>query len=230
MPSSAKNRRTVRQPLAAAAYEAIVRKIICLDYQPGQRLEENLLVEELGIGRTPVREALVRLQGENMIESHPNKGVVVRPLTLQNTKSMFESMQIFELGAADLAMTRDCSDCIRGMRLANEAVKQAILSNDIFELVEANHRFHMAFAECTRNEFLIRAITHARNESKRLAYLSYNRSIDPRNPLEHHYRSVVQEHDQITGSLEKKDGPGLKQLLKEHIETFRQRIILFMTQ
>ena len=52
-----------KQPLAAIAYETIVRKIICLEYQPSQHLEESQLVEDLGIGRTPIREALVRLHG-----------------------------------------------------------------------------------------------------------------------------------------------------------------------
>jgi len=75
-----------KQPLAVKAYETLVKKIICLEYQPSQHLEENQLVEDLGIGRTPIREALVRLHGEKMVESHPKKGVIVRPITLQNTK------------------------------------------------------------------------------------------------------------------------------------------------
>ena len=82
MAAFAKIQKLPKQPLAVTAYETIVRKIICLEYPPGQYLEENQLVEELGIGRTPVREALVRLQSENMIESQPNKGVVVRPIRI----------------------------------------------------------------------------------------------------------------------------------------------------
>ncbi len=229
MTAVAKIQKIPKQPLAVAAYEAIVRKIICLEYQPSQHLEENQLVEELGIGRTPVREALVRLQGEKMIESHPNKGVIVRPITLQNTKAMFESMHIFEFGVVDVAMTKDCTSFIKKMRTANEAVKKAILTNNVFDLVEANHEFHMNFANCSQNEFLIRAVNDVRKESKRLSYLSYNNIIDPKRPLELHYKSVVQEHEKIIESLAQKDAPGLKQLLQVHIETFRQRIIIFMT-
>lgn len=229
MAAFAKIQKLPKQPLAVTAYETIVRKIICLEYQPSQHLEENQLVEELGIGRTPVREALVRLQSENMIESHPNKGVIVRPITLQNTKAMFESMHIFEFGVVDVAMVKDCTNFIKRMRLSNEAVKNAVLSNNVFDLVQANHEFHMNFARCSQNEFLIRAVHDVRKEAKRLSYLSYNNIIDPQRPLELHYQSVVQEHDQIIDGLARKDEAGLKQLLQEHIETFRQRIITFMT-
>jgi len=218
-----------KQPMAVTAYEAIIRKIICLEYEPNQHLEENLLVEELGIGRTPIREALVRLQGEKMVESHPNKGVIVKPITLQNTKAIFESMHIFEFGVVDMAMNKDCSTFIKNMEKANKAVKKAILSNKIFKLVEANHEFHLNFAQCSQNEFLIQAVNDVRKEAKRLSYLSYNNAIDPERSLKIHYESVIQEHDKIIDSLVNKDKKQLKQLLKEHIETFRQRIIIFMT-
>ena len=229
MAAFAKIQKLPKQPWAVTAYETIVRKIICLEYQPSQYLEENQLVEELGIGRTPVREALVRLQSENMIESQPNKGVIVRPITLQNTKAMFESMHIFEFGVVDVAMMKDCTLSIKKMRISNEAVKNAVLSNNVFDLVQANHEFHMNFAQCSQNEFLIRAVNDVRKEAKRLSYLSYNNIIDPQRPLELHYKSVVQEHDQIIDGLARKDEAGLKLLLQEHIETFRQRIIAFMT-
>lgn len=218
-----------KQPLAVTAYETIVKRIICLEYQPSQHLEESQLVEELGIGRTPIREALVRLQGEKMVESHPNKGVIVRPITLQNTKAMFESMHIFEYGVVDVALQKDNTVWIKRMEESNERVKKAIMANSVFELVEANHEFHMNFARASLNEFLIRGVEDVRKEAKRLSYLSYNSSIDPNRPLEMHRNSVVKEHEKIVGALADKDKETLKALLKEHIETFRQRIILFMT-
>ncbi len=229
MKPAPKLQKTPKQPLAVKAYETIIKKIICLEYQPSQHLEENQLVEDLGIGRTPIREALVRLQGEKMVESHPNKGVIVRPITLQNTKAMFESMNIFEFGVVDIAVRKDCTPFIMKMEESNEAVKKSILSNKVFDLVEANHEFHMNFARCSQNEFLIRGVEDVRKEAKRLSYLSYNNIIDPERPLETHYNSVLTEHEQLTDALRKKDADHLKQLLKEHIETFRDRIILFMT-
>lgn len=218
-----------KQPLAVKAYETLVKKIICLEYQPSQHLEENQLVEDLGIGRTPIREALVRLHGEKMVESHPKKGVIVRPITLQNTKAMFESMKLIELGIVDIAVDKDCTVFLEKMKTANLWAQKAIMTNDVFELVEANHEFHMHFARCSQNEFLIRAVKDIRSEARRLSYLSYDNIIDPKRPLETHYQSVFHEHDQIITSLAEKDAERAKQLISEHILTFRQRIIVFMT-
>lgn len=229
METGSKSHKKNKQPKAVAAYKTIIKKIICLEYQPSQHLEENQLVEELGIGRTPIREALVRLQGEKMVESHPNKGVIVRPITLQNTKAMFESMHIFEFGVVDIAANKDCSIYIELMEESNERVKNAILSNKVFDLVEANHNFHMSFAKASQNEFLIRGVEDVRKEAKRLSYLSYNNIIDPKRPLKAHYESVVEEHKEIITALKDKNSDQLKLLLKEHIDTFRDRIILFMT-
>lgn len=229
MKAASKIQKIPKQPLAVTAYETIVKKIICLEYQPSAHLEENQLVEDLGIGRTPIREALVRLQGEKMVESHPNKGVIVRPITLQNTKAMFESMHIFEFGVVDIAMKKDCTAFIKRMKAINEDVKKAILSNHVFELVEANHEFHMSFARCSQNEFLIRGVEDVRTEAKRLSFLSYGNTIDPERPLDVHYDSVVKEHENMIEALILKDEARLKALLQEHIDIFRQRIIMFMT-
>ncbi len=226
---AAKIQKPPKKPLAVCAYEAIVRKIISLEYQPSQHLEEGQLMEETGIGRTPVREALVRLQGEKMVESLPNKGMIVRPITLQNTKAMFESMLIIENGVAETAVKKDCSSLFKTMETANRKVRKAISENQVFKLVEANHEFHMGFAKCSQNEFLIRAVRDVRNEAKRLSYLSYGNPIDPERPLSAHHESVVTEHDRIIEYLKEKNLTQLKALLGDHTETFRQRIILFMT-
>ncbi len=223
-----KKEKATKQPLAIIAYEAIVQRIISLEYQPSQHLEESQLMEDLGIGRTPIREALVRLQGEKMVESHPNKGVIVRPITLQNTKAMFESMSIFEFGVADIAATKNCSLAIQKMKESNKDIDTTVREGDLLGMVEANHKFHMNFAGASQNEFLIRATHDVRSEAKRLSYLSFNMEIDPNQSLDSHYENVVSEHKKMITLLEAKNIAGLKQLLKEHIDTFRERIIHFM--
>jgi len=85
--------------LALQAYEIIHDKIITMALKPGEHVDEKALVEELGIGRTPVREALLKLASEHLVESRPNKGFIVKPLTLQDVKAMFEALNIIETGA-----------------------------------------------------------------------------------------------------------------------------------
>lgn len=218
---------TVKPPLATVAYEKIYRRIMTLAYAPGQHLEEKQLVVELGIGRTPIREALLRLSTDFMVESQPSKGVVVRAITIQGTKAVFAALKILELGAADLAVRQDVTLFLPQMEQANKAVINAIEENNVVKLVEANSLFHQLFAQCSRNDYIIHALAKVRCETNRLAYLSFSNEIDPLKTLQDHYGTVVQQHGRIVELLRQREGGQLKNILSDHIKAFQERIILY---
>jgi DNA-binding GntR family transcriptional regulator len=217
-----------KQPLGVMAFQQIYRKIMTLEYEPGRRLEEKQLMEGLNIGRTPIREALLRLAADFMVESHPNMGFVVRPITLQNTKAAFAALKIMELGVAELAVRQDVGCLLEQMQRANQQVAEAIAQRDIVGLVDANSRFHQHLADCSRNDYLIHGLHKVRCETDRLAYMSFSSQIDPIKPLEEHYRSVIDQHRTIIDSIRKRDEPRLKEALIEHTQAFQNRIILYM--
>ncbi len=217
-----------RKPLWVEAYEQIYRKIMTLEYGPGQRLEEKHLMAQLGIGRTPIREALMHLTDDFMLESHPNSGVTVRPITLQNTKATFAALQIIELGVAELAVRRDVNPLLLEMKAANKWISRIMKRMDLVDLVEANSNFHHLYARCSGNDYLIDGLHKIRCETNRLAYLSYGNEIDPGRSLKVHYESVIKEHDTIIDTLAKRDEARLKETILKHIDTFHQRIIHYM--
>ena len=217
-----------KQPLGATAYQEIYRKIITLEYEPGQRLEEHQLVKDLGIGRTPVREALLNLAADLMVESQPNKGYVVRPITLQNTKAAFAALKVLELGVADLAIRHDVAPFLPLMEKANREVAAATEQMNVLRLVEANNAFHIHFARCSRNIYLIEGLHKVRCETSRLAYLSYGNEIDPCKSLHEHYDSVIRQHDAIINFIKERDEARLKETVCEHIEIFKNRIIKYL--
>jgi DNA-binding GntR family transcriptional regulator len=218
-----------RRSLAANAYRAIYRNIVSLNYEPGQRLEENQLVEQLGIGRTPVREALLGLAADLLVESSPGKGFTVRPITLQNTKAAFDALLVLELGVADLAVRQDASMFLPAMEAANQNVIEAVNRMDIFDLVEANGAFHAEFAACSRNIYLIKALGKVRGETNRLAYLSYGNAIDPKRSLKEHYNSVVSQHAEMIERIRSRDVSGLKTVIEAHSQIFKDRMIHYLT-
>jgi len=219
-----------RRSLAADAYRAIYRKIVSLAYEPGQRLEENQLVEQLGIGRTPVREALLSLAADLLVESAPGKGYTVRPITVQNTKAAFDALNILELGVARLAVRQDATPFLAAMEAANQAVSAAMQGMDILELVEANSAFHAHFAACSRNLYLAEALGKVRCETNRLAYLSYGNEIDLQRSLKEHYASVVAQHAKIIDCIRDRDEGGLKTVIEAHILIFKNRMIQYLTE
>jgi len=217
-----------KQPLAVTAYQLIYRNIMTLKFEPGQRLEEKQLVEQLGIGRTPIREALMHLSADFMVESQHNKGFIVRPITLQNTKASFAALKILELGVAELAVRQDPGDLVDDMSATNEEVKRAIRNDDVLAMVEANSEFHSAFARTSRNDYIIQSLHKVRCETNRLAYLSFNNEVDPLRSLPEHYESVIKHHDTIIKFIQHREEEPLKRTLIEHIQAFQNRILLFM--
>jgi DNA-binding GntR family transcriptional regulator len=216
--------------LASTAYQTLYGKIISLHYQPGQHLEEAALVDELGIGRTPVREALQRLAADLLVESQPGKGFVVRPITLQNTKAAFAALQILELGVADLAVRQENRLLLETMREANLRVAEAVNEMNIYRLVEANSAFHDAFARCSDNIYLVQSLQRVRCETNRLAYLSFGNEIDPQRNLKEHYASVIDQHNGMIEALRDRDAERLKALIVEHLGIFKRRIIQYLAE
>ena len=225
-PKSAENG---RQSLADTAYQIIYRNIVSLTYEPGQRLEENQLVEQLGIGRTPIREALLNLCADLLVETAPGKGYTVRPITIQGTKAAFDALQILELGVAQLAVRQEVSQILDRMTDANRAVADAVATMNILDLVEANGLFHSHFAACSRNLYLIEALQRVRCETNRLAYLSYGNEIDLQRSLAEHYASVVTQHAKIIDLIRTRDEDALKTIITDHIRIFKNRIIRYLT-
>lgn len=224
-----KTGKETRQPLGIEAYEQICRKIITLSYKPGMILDEKQLMADLALGRTPIREALLRLAGEGWIETLPNRGAMVPPITIQSTKAVFEAMRLLELGVVSLAVNQNIEEHLTSMRGANQLVKDTINTGDILQLVDANHVFHMVYASCAKNAFLTRACLEVRNQAKRLSYLSYTNEIDMNRSLQGHYQTVVSEHETIISSLIDKNEARLKEIINQHINAFQARILAYMS-
>ena len=218
----------VNAPLGQKAYAEIYRRIMTLEYAPGERLEEKKLVAELGIGRTPIREALMRLSDDFMVETHPNKGAVVRPISLPNTRAMFAAVRVLEKGVAELAVQESNQPFLDDMEKANLAMRAAIKKMDALSMVEANNRFHHLYALCSHNDYLVNALHKVRCESNRLAYLSFGKELDPQHTLGSHYQSVLEEHNQIIHAIKVRDGGMLEQIILKHIRTFQTRIVHYM--
>jgi len=218
-----------KQPLCVKAYEEICRKVITLEYKPGQLLDEKQLMVDFGLGRTPIREALLRLAGEGWVETQPNKGATVPAITLQRTKALFEVMKILEAGVATLAVSQENTSLLENMKTANERVRLAVKKGDLYGLVESNHAFHLDFARCSNNEFLIHAVNEVRSHARRLTYLSFANEIKTEKSLQFHYKSVVDEHDKIMIFLKEENEARLKEILLTHIQTFQRRIVAYMT-
>lgn len=210
------------------AYEKIFQQIITTEFRPGQQLEEKYLMNTLGMGRTPVREALMRLENNMMVEAQSGKGFTVKPVTLYSTKAVFETLSILEKGVADLAMDKNIDEQLKKMERANHQLEIAAEAHDTVALVRENYKFHMAFAECSHNEYLVYGINAVQCESRRLAYLSFANVIKHQKSLAEHYKTVFKEHLEMIDCLVSHDTDQLKKIIDQHVGTFKGRIVNYL--
>ncbi|UTR10255.1 GntR family transcriptional regulator [Evansella sp. LMS18] len=147
------------------AYEFIKKAIILGDYSPGERLTEQNLAKELQISRTPIREAIKRLESERLI-TPLKRGVIVRKFSKEDIKQIYDLRALLEGYAAAEAASRRNKIHLKRMKVANEDFKEIILNkNDkdidqIKMIMDVNSSFHKAVLDASQNEHLHFHITN----------------------------------------------------------------------
>jgi len=148
-----------RSSLVDAAYEALRRRILDNTYPPGHQVLEQALAEELGISRTPLREALIRLQKEGLVEVIPRHGMRVLPVSPADMKQIYEILSALESTAAELAAKRRPSDAeLAPLERASRDMAKALKADDLEAWAEADERFHRHLIELSGNRLLVEAV------------------------------------------------------------------------
>ncbi|MDH3668497.1 MAG: GntR family transcriptional regulator [Paracoccaceae bacterium] len=153
---------------AERAYWLMVDRIIRLDMPPGSVLLDRELTAELGIGRTPVREALQRLAGEGLVVHYPHRGMVVSEISATSTRDIYEFRSLIDSEAARLAaMRRSEAEAERLGNLA-AALADCAAGSDVDSYVGADRAFYDALGEACGNVYIAETIPRIFNLHLRL--------------------------------------------------------------
>jgi DNA-binding GntR family transcriptional regulator len=196
--------------LRRQAYEAIKRRIITLAYRPGAYLNEAQICEDLQIGRTPVHMAIERLMLEDLVQVIPRKGVIVKPLSLDEMQAITEARRINEPPVAALAATRASDEELKRLR---QLVRQAkgTSPHKIEQLMELDREIHSVIAMAARNHVLMQILGNLHDRSLRQWFLSLS---DPERQ-----RDVLEEHDAVVRALEARDPVAAETSMRAHIDS-----------
>lgn len=154
--------------LAERAYELLVRKITRLELAPGSVLVDKALIEELGIGRTPIREAMQRLAIERLVDHLPNRGMLVSEITATGVQQIYEFRAVLDGYAAWLAASRATPEQIREIAAAHKRLVRATEDDDINEFVEGDRDFYRALSAAAHNSLVADSIPRIFNLHLRL--------------------------------------------------------------
>ncbi|MEW5723295.1 MAG: GntR family transcriptional regulator [Thermodesulfobacteriota bacterium] len=158
MPSLLKERIQPRRPLGDEVYQAIKSAIIKGDLEPGQRLIEEKLAEDLGASRTPVRQAVHMLERENLVERQKRGGFVVRGLSLEDIEEILDLRAVLESFAARSAAEKITAEALALLERRNETFGQALREGRKDKLPKLNTEFHESLYSLCGNRRLQRMI------------------------------------------------------------------------
>jgi len=190
-------------------YRELRTRILRGDVTPGQRLAQAELAEELGVSRTPVREALRRLTGEGLVEFRTNYGFSAAENQIGGMLQRMEVRALLEPGIAELAAQRRTQADLEAMQAAIDEERQATSAE---EAHDASRRFHVALARATGNEELVRTL-------EALWFVEVGRwALAQRRESRKWQASDVAEHSAVAAAVGARRRAEARKLMKRHLE------------
>jgi DNA-binding GntR family transcriptional regulator len=211
------------KPLRELVFESLRESIISGMLNPGERLMEIQLAEEMGVSRTPVREAIRKLELEGLVVMIPRKGAYVAGLSLKDIADVFEIRGALEGLAAELAAERATEEELEELERYLVRISEEIeTGGDLDKVVEIDTDFHTLLYKASRNNRLSQIINNLREQIQRFrtTSLSYPGRM----------KAAVEEHRRIVEAISARDGELAHKLAQEHIENAENSMMSMIQQ
>lgn len=197
-------------PLRDVVFNTLRQAILKGELEPGERLMEIQLAERLGVSRTPIREAIRKLELEGLVLMIPRKGAEVAKISEKSLRDVLEVRRSLDELAIELACLRMTEDEVIELEKKQDEFRRAVLNGNAMEIAETDEAFHDVIYKGTYNDKLIQMINNLREQMYRYR-LEYIKDKDKRQVL-------IIEHDNILHALRAKKVEKAKEAMREHID------------
>lgn len=198
-----------RQGLHDAVADRLRQRIVEGVLEPGTRLNERLLCEQMGVSRTPMREAIKTLAGEGLVRLEPHRGAVVTRLDRDEVAAAFEVIAALESLSGELAAQRASDAQIARVQALQSDMEKAHRKKDLSGYYQINADIHAAINEAAGNPVLTEIF---QSINLRLQSLRFRSNLDRAK-----WDAAVKEHAEIAKSLAKRDKAALSRQLHQHL-------------
>lgn len=201
--------------LSDKAYQLIRHKIITLELPPLTSIDEQALMEDLQLGRTPIREALQRLAAEDLVFFAPRRGIFVSEISITDLQKIFEARMVLEGFCARLAAQRATAEQLARM---DEIVGglDGVEGTEARALMAVDEAFHEWLYEAADNKFMADTLRRLHALSFRLWHLVLDRLGN--------VRAAMEQHVEIADAVKARDAIRAEELIQTHISEFQREI------
>lgn len=199
----------INLPLREVVFMKLREAILTGIMKPGDRLMEIQLSTMLGVSRTPVREAIRKLEIEGLVKMIPRRGAEVACITEKDMKDVLEVRTTLEDLAVSLACERITKEQVNGLKNANEEFKTAVEEGNLIGMVDADIKFHDIIYESTNNKKLMQILSNLREQlyRYRLEYLKNKKA----------HASLIKDHDELIKDLKSRDKVKARAVIRRHV-------------
>lgn len=204
----------VAESATRTAYRFVKERLLDGRYPGGMLLSENELARRLGISRTPVRQAMVQLEGEGLLELYPRRGALVKPILASEPDDVLEARLLIETHCARRAASAGAA-LAESLR-ASITDQEASLQDGGAGFVTSDREFHHKLVAANRNEILVHYYDGLRDRQQRVLANTVGRDLAS-------IRQFIAEHREIADAIERGEGAAAAELIDRHLRHASQR-------
>ena len=204
-------------PLRDVVFNTLRKAILKGELKPGERLMEIALAERLGVSRTPVREAMRKLELEGLVVMIPRRGAQVANITEKDLNDVLEVRMALENLSIENACARMTEEQLDELWKAARNFEDTMAEGNLVRLAEADVAFHEIIYQASDNKRLIQVLNNLREQIYRYR-VEYLKEEETRNLL-------VKEHEEITQAIRERNVGQARELSYQHLENQRKGII-----
>lgn len=222
--SAVKRHTIARGSGVSTVYNELKREILDMTLAPGDLLDETSLSTRFALSRTPIREALIRLTSEGLINTLPNRNTVVAQIDFETVPAYLDALVLMYRVTTRLAALKRKPEDIQLLRRVQENFASSVSRTDAIAMITTNRDFHLAIAMAGGNQYYIDFFSRLLDQGQRLLRLYYS-TYNDRLP-----QRFVDEHDAIINAIENSDLVHADELGKQHALQVVSQIQAFLSQ
>jgi len=201
------------KPLGEVVFEYLRNAILAGELKPGERLMEVTIADQLGVSRTPVREAIRKLEKESFVIMIPRKGAYVADLTKKDILEVLEIRKELEGFAAFLAAERMSLSEKEALGRVVERFNESLINMDKKNMIDSDNEFHSLIFEATKNQRLINIIYDLHDQFQRFRLIYFNEF--------NNYKEIQASHNRIFDAIIKEESVNARKEAEDHVESIR---------